>query len=118
MTDSGIAELEARLREAFASDIASQRNQYPSLALVLAMARIDARNRKQSMIGRLRAWSEALALGGSAGLLAVFWSELASGLESLLQLAPHSVLSTTLMGLAPPLLALLLFWPRVFGHEG
>ncbi len=117
MNAHGNGNIEAGLQSLFAGEIKAQHGRSPSLELIRLMARIDERARKQSKLDRIQGWCEILAVGGSAGLLAAFWSQLTSGLESLLPLAHHNLSWASVLGLAASFLALLICWPRAFSQE-
>lgn len=112
MADTRNGQIDAQLREIFADEIAAQQGQCPSLALILGMAAIDERNRARSRVENFRAIAEALALAAIAGLLAYFWGDLVSGLESLPAPRESGLSPTALLGLAAALLTALLLWPR------
>ncbi len=105
-------ELEGLLRATFESEIAAQCDRVPRREFVLLMARIDAYNQRQSKLATIQAWSEILLVGTTAGLMAFWWNDATSGLESVLPLSPTFVSWSALLGLAAGFLTLMLFWAQ------
>ena len=117
MTERSDSNIEAGLREIFAHEIRSQQGQTPSFGLVRLMARIEARERIEARVERIRVWSETAAVGAIAGLLATFWNQMASGLEAFLPLSQHHLSWASVLGLSASVLALFLCWPKAFNQD-
>lgn len=110
--------LEARLRAGFASEVAASREGIPDIGRVLLMARIDAINRKRQRIAAIELGSEIAVLGTVGSLMAIWWEEVASGLEAMLPLADGGLASTTGLAIAAGLAAAGVYWSRAVAPRG
>lgn len=108
--DDGV--LEARLRALFRAEIEGQGGRVPDRNIILLMARIDALNKRQATVASIETGSEILALGTIVALLAVWWQDLASGLEAMFPIAASGFPWEAGIGVATSLAALLMFWSK------
>lgn len=109
--------LEARLRALFRAEIETQGSLVADRNIILLMARIDALNKRQATVASIESGSEILALGTIVALLAVWWKDLASGLEALFPIAASGFSWEAGIGVGTSLAALLILWYKALVRD-
>ena len=102
--------LESLLRTQFSREIEAQRDEVPSAEFIQALAASSPSARPRFASGIREGWPDALVLGTVATLVASWWDEATTGLNSLLLLESIGMPWIANLGMLGALLAFTLCW--------
>ena len=103
------------LTQEFSREVEAQRDQTPSVHLILLVAQFEAKIRQRSRIDGLLAWIRPLMLSSVAGLLAFWWNRIAT---PPIELAVVTEPWMQAIALAALLFAMAFGWTRILLRTG